>query len=297
LTTTNHLELPSGGDRVPTFDTPNPIAATINVAIGDVRISAAERSVTNVTVVPTDSSKSDDRKAAELTRVDYRDGRLLVQVPKLRALTPTRSGGSIDVTVELPAGSRVHGSGALADFAGDGPLGECRLKIGVGQIRLDEAGPVTLKTGIGDISIERATGHADITSGSGEVRVRALDASAVIKNSNGDTWVGAAHGDLRVGAANGNVGIDVADAGVVAKSSNGDVRVGEAVRSSVVLETKLGDLEVGIREGTAAWLDVRSGAGTVHNGLEAAAAPSESSTEVVEVRARTSAGDVLIGRA
>ena len=51
------------------------------------------------------------------------------------------------------------------------------------------------------------------------------------------------------------------------------MRLGEVVRGSVVLETKLGDLEVGIREGTAAWLDVNSQFGRVHNALEAADAP------------------------
>ena len=81
----------------------------------------------------------------------------------------------------------------------------------------------------------------------------------------------------------------------MAKSANGDVRLGEAVRGSVVLETKLGDLEVGIPEGTAAWLDVRATAGRVHNALEAADAP-EATAETVEVRARTAVGDILIKR-
>ena len=79
------------------------------------------------------------------------------------------------------------------------------------------------------------------------------------------------------------------------KSSNGDVRLGDAVRGAAVLETKLGDVEIGIREGTAAWLDVRAAAGRVHNALDAAAAPEESA-DTVEVRARTAAGDVVIRR-
>jgi hypothetical protein len=89
--------------------------------------------------------------------------------------------------------------------------------------------------------------------------------------------------------------VDKADASLVAKSANGDVRLGEAVRGSVVLETSLGDLEVGIRDGTAAWLDVRASAGKVHNSLDATEAPEESA-ETVEVRARTAAGNVLVRR-
>ena len=118
----------------------------------------------------------------------------------------------------------------------------------------------------------------------------------MIKNSNGSTSVGIAGGDLRVNAANGSIAVDVAQASVVAKSSLGDVRVGAVVRGSAVLETHAGDVEVGIREGTAAWLDVDARAGRVRNTLDAADAPG-ASDEKVEIRARTTVGDVAIRRA
>jgi DUF4097 and DUF4098 domain-containing protein YvlB len=280
---------------MPTFDTPEPISATIDVVAGDVRIDAGDRAVTVIDVRPSDASNEEDVTAAQRTRVEYADGQLLVKAPKLRHRLPRSTGGSIDVTIELPAGSNVNGTGQLTDFHCEGRLGECRIKTGVGQIQLDRADTPHLKGGIGDISVVRATGHAEVTTGSGDVRVRELDGSAVIKNSNGDTWIGSAEGDLRVNAANGDIAVDVAHAGVVAKSANGDVRLDEVVRGSVVLETRLGDLEVGIREGTAAWLDVRAAAGKVHNALPAAEAP-EPSAETVEVRARTTAGSVVIRR-
>ena len=280
---------------MPTFDTPKPISATIDVVTGDVRMSAGDRGATIVKVDPTDPSNEEDRKAAELTRVEYASGQLLVKAPKLRSWLPRSSGGSIDVTIELPAGSDVHGAASLADFHCDGQLGECRIKTGIGHIRLDQAATLSLKSGVGDISADRVTSRAEVTAGSGEVRLRELDADAVIKNSNGDTWIGVAAGDLRVNAANGSITVDLAHAGVSAKSANGDVRLGEVVRGSVVLETQIGELEVGIRAGTAAWLDVSATAGRVHNALDAADAP-EPSTETVEVRARTTVGDVVIRR-
>jgi Putative adhesin len=282
---------------MPTFDTPNPIAATVTIVGGDVRITAGDAGATTVTVEPTDTSNGEDRKAAEQTRVEYTNGQLLVRAPKLRSWLPGNRGGAVNVTIELPAGSTVHGGAALADFTATGPLAELRIKTGLGHVQIERAGTLDLKTGIGDISVDRVTGNADISSGSGEVRVRELDSAAVIKNANGSTWVGRAGGDLRVSAANGSIAIDAAQASVVAKSANGDVRLGEAVRNSVVLETSIGDLEVGIPEGTAAWLDVRAHAGKVHNGLDAAAAPAATAAEKVEVRARTTAGDVVIRRA
>jgi len=280
---------------MPSFDTPEPITATIDVTVGDVRISAGDHSGTVVDVRPSDASSDEDVKVAERTRVEYASGQLSLKTPKLRSWSIRSAGGSVDVTIELPAGSEVRGAGQLTDFRSDGRLGDTRIKTGLGAIQVDRAESVTLKSGIGDIGVDHATGHAEITAGSGDVRVRELAGSAVIKNSNGDTWVGMAGGDARINAANGSIAVDVAHASVVAKSSNGDVRLGEVVRGSVVLETRLGDLEVGIREGTAAWLDVRANAGKVHNALEAAEAPDRSA-ETVEVRARTTAGSVVIGR-
>jgi Putative adhesin len=280
---------------MPTFETPNPITAAIDVTVGDVRIRADDGAHTTVDVRPSDPSSEEDVKVARQTRVECTGGQLLVKAPKLRSWRPRSMGGSIDVTIELPAGSELHATGQVTDFGCDGRLGDCRVKTGIGQIRLEQAGAVSLKTGIGDIVVGQVAGHAEVTAGSGDVRLRELDASAVIKNSNGDTWVGTAGGDARLSAANGGIAVDVARGSVVAKSANGDVRLGQAARGSVVLETSLGDVEVGIPEGTAAWLDVRAAAGRVHNELEAAGAP-EPSAETVEVRARTSAGNVMISR-
>jgi putative adhesin len=277
------------------FETPEPITATIEVQVGEVRIAAGDGGVTVIDVRPSDAASEEDVKVAGQTRVEYAHGQLLVKAPNLRTWLPRSAGGSIDVTIELPAGSHVQGAGQLTDFDGDGRLGDCRIKTGIGRIRLDRAGTLSLKSGIGDIGADHATGHAEVTAGSGDVRLRELDAGAVVKNSNGDTWVGAAGGDLRISAANGSIAVGVARAGVTAKSSNGDVRLDEVVRGSIVLETRLGDVEVGIPEGTTAWLDVRADAGRVSNELAAADTPAQSA-ETVEVRGRTAAGSVVIRR-
>jgi hypothetical protein len=280
---------------MPTFETREPILATISVVAGAVRIQASNRDTTTVEVVPSDPSNDEDVRAAEQTRVEYAAPHLLVRAPKLRSWSIRSAGGSVDVTVELPAGSRVHGGGQLASFDSDGPLGECRIKTGLGDIRLDRVETLELKTGSGDIDVDHAKGRTELNAGSGDVRVRELGASAVIKNSNGTTWVGDAAGDVRLNAANGSIVVERSFASVVAKSANGDVRLGEVVRGSVVLETKMGDLEVGIPEGTAAWLDVSATAGRVHNTLDAVDAP-EGSAETAEVRGRTVVGDILIRR-
>ncbi|WP_329396200.1 hypothetical protein [Streptomyces melanogenes] len=57
--------------------------------------------------------------------------------------------------------------------------------------------------------------------------------------------------------------------------------------------TAIGDLEVGIRESTAAWLDVNTRMGIVRNALSTADAPG-TEDHTVEVRARTGLGDIVI---
>jgi DUF4097 and DUF4098 domain-containing protein YvlB len=283
---------------MPTFDTPHPVTATIELPLGEVRITAGDRADTVVDVRPSDAANQADVKAAETTHVAFANEKLVVRAPKARPRLSTRSNtGSIDVTIEVPAGSHLDGSGQAADFHSDGRLGDCRVRTGLGQVRLDWAGTLHVKNGAGDVTVDRATGHAEITVGTGDVRLGELDGTAVIRNANGDTWVGLAGGDTRVKSANGSIVVDRANASLGAKSANGDVRVGEVAHGSVVVETHVGDLEVGIREGTAAWLDVKAAAGQVRNELATADAPPAASAERVEVSARTSLGDVVIRRA
>jgi hypothetical protein len=280
---------------MPTFETLEPISVTIALVVGDLRISASDRRDTVVVVSPNDSSKESDVKAAEQTRVEYSQGRLLIKAPRSwKHLTPFGGAESIDVAIELPAGSRVEGEGAVVDFRSDGRLGECRFTTGVGNIRLEETGPLHASTSAGSVTVDRVGGRAEVT-GSGALRIREIDGPAVIKNLNGVTWLGEVKGDLRCNAANGDITVDRALGAVAAKTANGAVRIGEVVRGSIELGTSYGELEVGISEGTAALLDVRSQFGSVRNSLAASDGPGPSDQRV-ELRARTSFGDIVIRR-
>ena len=224
---------------MPTFDTPEPITATIDLAVGDVRITASDRGDTVVDVRPSDPSNDEDVKAAEQTRVEYANEQLLVKAPKLRVLAAAERGGSIDVTIELPAGShvarRARARRTSTATASSASAGSRPASAASGSTRPARS---TCSSGAGDISVDRATGHAEVTTGSGDVRLRELDGSAVIKNSNGDTWIGAAGGDLRrQRRQRRHRRRRWRSASVGAKSANGDVRIGEVVRGSVVLET------------------------------------------------------------
>lgn len=282
---------------MPTFDTPQPISVTVELGVGDLRIAASDRTDTTVEVRPSDAAKKADVTAAEQTRVEYAGGRLLIKAPKggWRRYTPRGGGESIDVQIDLPAGSHVRADAGVAAVHIRGRLGECRLTTGAGDIQLDQAGPVQLKTGAGDLTVEHAAGDAELTTGTGAVRVDRIDGSAVVKNSNGDTWIGRVTGDLRVNAANGRISVDRAQAMVAAKTANGDIRLGEVARGEVLAQTGFGKVDIGILDGVAAWLDLTTKFGNVANDLDAAERPGPGE-DAVEVRARTSFGDITVHR-
>ncbi|MFJ5832147.1 DUF4097 family beta strand repeat-containing protein [Streptomyces sp. NPDC093089] len=279
---------------MPSFDTPEPISATARVDAGSIQFTASDRPDTVVEVRPRDPKKDQDVRTADQTEVSYAGGALTIRTPKQRYLVGRT--GTVDVTVELPSGSSVDLTGAWAQVLGEGRLGEVRVKTSAGDVRLDTTGPLHLTASHGSITVDRVEGRAEITTSSGSMRVGLIDGPAVLKNSHGTTTVGTATGDLRVSGAHGDIDITRAAASVVATTAHGTLRVGEVTRGTVQLETNYGAIEVGISEGTAAWLDVDSGSGQVRNTLTASETPAETE-DTVEVRARTRHGNIDIRRA
>jgi hypothetical protein len=252
---------------MPSFDTPEPISATAHMEAGSIGFTAGDRLDTVVEVRPRDPKRDQDVRAADQTEVTFANGVLTVRTPKGSLFGRP---GTVDVSVELPTGSRADVTGAWLQVLGEGRLGDVRVKTSSGDVR--------------------------ITTSSGSVRVGVVDGPAVLKNSHGTTTVGAATGELRVRGANGDIEIRRAEGSVTAITAHGTVRVGEVARGSIQLETSFGAIEVGVREGTAAWLDVRSGSGQVRNTLTESGAP-EKAEDTVEVRARTRFGNIDIRRA
>lgn len=281
---------------MPTFDTPEPILATLELQNGSLRIYAGDRTETVVKVRPSDPSDDGDVQTAELTQVEFSNGNLLVKAPRNKARWWLFEWtGSVDVTIDLPTDSRVAATAGLADVRCEGRLGESRISTSSGDIQLDQVGKLRVDAGDGDISVTRSSGHLEATTSNGEIRIREIDGPAMARTVNGGITIGEVRGDARLNTAHGEITVDRALASVAAKTAAGDIRIREVVRGSVALDTGAGELEVGIREGTAALLDVSTVLGTVRTSLEPADAP-DPGDETVEVRARTTAGDILIRR-
>ncbi|MBO3737373.1 DUF4097 family beta strand repeat-containing protein [Actinoplanes flavus] len=281
---------------MPKFGTPGPITLDLDLGGADVQITATDRTDTLIEVRPRNASDESDTKAAEQVRIDHTDGTLRITGPKYRPLEFSRRSKAVDVTVELPSGSAVAAEVQVGNYRSAGRLAGSRFKTSAGHVSVEHADGLRVATAAGHVTVGRVTGDADISTGSGRVRVGEVGGAATVKNSNGDTTIDTAGGEVRVRAANGAITVGRAGAGVDAKTSNGEIRLGEVVRGSVTIGTSLGDLDIGIAEGTAAWVSVDTAFGRVSNQLANTTGP-DSGDETVEIRGRTSYGDITIHRA
>ncbi|MEV7341694.1 DUF4097 family beta strand repeat-containing protein [Streptomyces sp. NPDC093544] len=213
------------------FDTPTPVAAVLDIPAGRVQFIAADRADTTVEVLPADASKGRDVKAAEQITVAYDDGVLRIGTApaKNRILGPS---GSVEVTIQLPAGSRIEAKSTAAELRGVGRLGDIAFEGAYGQIKIDEAAGVRLTAIDGDVEVGRLNGPAEIST------------------------------------------------------ARGDIRIIEAVRGTVELRTRSGDISVAAAAGVSASLDAGTGYGRVSNTLK------NDGTAELDIRATTSHGDI-----
>ncbi|MEU9126484.1 DUF4097 family beta strand repeat-containing protein [Streptomyces sp. NPDC048506] len=175
------------------FDTPAPISAVLNIPAGRVQFIAADRTDTAVEVQPANASKGRDVKAAQETTVAYADGVLRIEnAAKDQYFGPS---GSIEVTVKLPAGSRIEAKTASAELRTLGRLGDVAFEGAYRQIKLDEAASVRLTAIDGDIEIGRLGGAAKISTARGDIRItEAMGGTVQLSTQSGDIIIGAAAG-------------------------------------------------------------------------------------------------------
>ena len=276
---------------MPTFDTPESIAATVVVAGAQVRVTASDRTDTVVLVEPIDKASRSDVKVADKTKVDFADGQLSVKT--------TVSGdkdGSVAITIDLPANSSLVAYLAHSDIHADGSLGECELHLASGRVQLDRINALQANIAAGEVTIGHIAGRADIDGAAFAMRIGEINDTVKLSSSGGQAWIGHASADLDLSSGSGGFDIDRADGSVTAKTGDGAIRIGRLTRGQAELLNGSGNIEVGISEGTAARVDASSERGSVRNSVPPQENP-ETSDNKVTVHARTRHGDIIIQRA
>ncbi|GAA4213059.1 DUF4097 family beta strand repeat-containing protein [Microbispora amethystogenes] len=212
------------------FETPTPISTVLHISAGRVQVIAADRADTTVEVLPANPSKGRDVKAAEQTTVEYADGVLRIATPvKNQHLGPT---GAIEVTVKLPAGSRVEAKTASAELRTVGRLGDIAFEGAYRQIKLDETAGLRLTATDGDVEVGRLSGPAEISTARGDITIaEATGGKVVLRTQSGDISINAAadvSASLDAGTTHGRVINTLKNDGTVeldihATTSNGDI--------------------------------------------------------------------------
>jgi DUF4097 and DUF4098 domain-containing protein YvlB len=280
---------------MPTFDTTGPIAVRLQFGqvIANVRVAAEPRGSAEIEVTPVDPDRKADVRVADQTRIEFTGGVLTARAPRLGSLL-TRT-GAVDVHVRLPEGSSVEVENGMGDVLIEGGLGDARVRTAYGDVRVEKARAVRLRCTSGDVTVGEAE-SAEVVATNGGVDIGRVDGPVKVSNSNGGSRVGEATGEVEVQGGNGFVTIDRAHGDVVARNANGRIEIAEVVRGAVTVTTAAGSIDVGVREGSAAWLDLDTSAGRIRNELAAGTAPDDGDASVA-IRARTHVGDIVIRRA
>ncbi len=262
---------------MPTFETPDPITASVEVVSGAVHVTATDREDTVVQISPRDPNRASDVRIAEAARVDFKNGTLTVSAA--RRFIPLGRGGAVIVDIELPSRSRLEVSSASANLRADGELGDCRFS-----------------TASGDAAVQTIAGNVKADSASGGITVENVKGTATISTASGDAEVAELTGDVKFRAASGSLSIGRLRGAANAQTASGDVTVADAMAGGVSVQTGSGDIEVGVAEGTAARLDLRTHSGKVRNGLQSADGPAEGDEKLI-VNVKTGSGDIAVQRA
>jgi hypothetical protein len=276
---------------MPIFATPGPIAATVQVAGAQVRITASDRTDTVVLVEPINEANASDVKVANKTKVDLAAGQLTV-----KTTVPGDTNGSVAIAIDLPAGSSLVAYLAQSSVHADGPLGGCELHMASGRVQLDRIDALQANISAGEAAVGQIAGRATIDGGAFTLRIGEVKNALRLSSSAGQTWIGHASADLDLSSGHGGFDIDRADGSVTAKTGDGAIRIGRLTRGQAELLNRSGDIEIGISDGTAARVDANSERGSVRNSVPSLESPGTSDNKLT-VHARTRYGDVIIQRA
>jgi hypothetical protein len=265
------------------FEVAGPVEIDVRLQSGDVEIDASLDGRVEVELIG-----HDDESAAlvEEARVELRDH----ATPK--------------VVIELPQRRPGFGFGFI--FGRQGV--NCR-------VRCPEHSAVTAQTKSADVVARGVLGNVNIATASGDIELETVDGGVVVKSASGDVTVREVAGGLNAQTASGDISIDIARGAVNIATASGDVEIGDAfesvtvntvsgdqhhravVRGNVGAHSVSGDIEIGVRRGSRAWLDCNTVSGDTSSELELSPEVPEGDGPLVEIRAKTVSGDIRITRA
>lgn len=218
-----------------------------------------------------------------------------------------RGGPSFAVRATVPLGSGLRCSTASAEVSATGTLGEVEVSTASGGVELPRVGGGRVTVASGDVSVGEVDGSVSVESASGEVSVGRAGDSVRARSASGDVRIGEVGGDLAATSASGDVEVGRVAGRLTAQTASGDVVVGVVVGPLARLTTVSGDVRVGVPDGTAVWLDVKTLSGDLRSDFAGSGAGSGAVSgavsgepvageRVLELAVSTLSGDVDVRR-
>ena len=263
-----------------TFDVTGPLRLEIELAAGDIEIDPTLEGKAEVELIAHDE---ESQRLVDAARVELQGDRLVVDVPQKRggfSLAIVFGRGGIDCRVRCPEGTDVTAKTKSADVRATGTVGA-----------------LTVTTASGDTSADRVRGAANVKSASGDVAITVAESSLDVRSASGDIAVEAVRGKVSVNTASGDVTIGEADADVDVNTVSGDQQHRAVRQGRVTAQAVSGDVEIGVRRGSKAYLDCSTISGDTASELDSLDAAPAADELLVEIKAKTVSGDIRITRA
>lgn len=267
------------------FDTPTPMTLYVELGKGSLDVTATETTRTTVTIA---GDHADD------VVIRHEGNQVAVVAPRQR--TGFFGGGepSLEIRVVVPEGSDLVTKTGSADQVTSGRFGLARVKSGSGDVQLDRFdGAVVVDTGSGSISVTESGADLRVKSGSGDVRAERVGGAVAVSTGSGDTALGTAEGPVVVKTGSGDLRLDAARGDVSFSSASGDLSVGSIARGSLTAKNASGDIRVGVPAGIPVWTDVSSMTGRIASDLQGAGRPGPED-DYIELRVTTLSGDITL---
>jgi DUF4097 and DUF4098 domain-containing protein YvlB len=267
------------------FDTPGKVRLDLEIPFGRVEIETGSGETTHVSL---EGNESVSRELVDNARVELQRrgdvSEVLVEVRHRGFMFSIGRSPEIRLRVLCPAGADAAVRTKSADITGRGTYGSFEAKTASGDLELDEvSGELRVKTASGDLAVQEVGGQTQVNSTSGDVAIQRAGGDVTAQLVSGDIW------------------IRDAAASVHANTVSGDQRLEAVVQGAIDATAISGDVYVAIRRGARVYVDANTVSGSTSSELDLADAPPEAPSDenapLVEVRAKTVSGDIMIARA
>ncbi|WP_084078937.1 DUF4097 family beta strand repeat-containing protein [Demequina sp. NBRC 110057] len=257
-------------------------------------VGIAGRAEVSVVVNPSNRLRAGDREAAENANVERVGATVVVTVPARTSMLGRPD--AVDVIVEGPEGLDVDASTKYGEVRLVGRLGAARVAASYGAIRVERADALEVAGGHGSVQVGEVVGEAQVRLTNGAAKVGRVGGTLAVRGTNGSLSVDDVAGSATLETTNGSIRVGSASGGVAARSTNGSIKVGALLEGASRFEATHGSVKIGVRRGTAVWLDASSSHGDVRTELDADHGPVEGERSV-ELHARTGYGSISVYRA